>query len=201
LPGTQSHKATIRQILEGIRYGLPASYRAHASRTIVARLLEIPELSDADEVHCYMPVVGTSEVDTRPLIEAILAGGSRVYLPVISSFEGRPGAVRRIHEAEYNKTISLRKNRWGIDEPVESAPRLFGSEVAVVPGLGAGRNGIRVGHGWGYYDELLDNARVPVLFPCYDACVVDFIEGFPTDVRVSQIVTESQIIAIEGVFL
>ena len=201
MPGTSTHKATLRKILAGIRFALPASYRADASQRIVGRMLGIPELRAAPAVHCYWPVVDFGEVDTRPLIEAVVVGGNRVFLPVISSYERRPGVVPRIHEAEYNATTSLKKNRWGIGEPVDSDSRAFGCEVAVVPGLGAGRNGIRVGHGWGFYDELLGDSRVPVLFPCYDACVVDFIEGWPTDVRVSQIITESQIIAIEGVFL
>lgn len=187
-------KATARAALKGILYGLPSSYRGWAARRIVESIRGTAEFNAATEIHCYWPASDGREIDTRALIETALDAGHRVFLPRILAYQRRTGDIPRIGEAEFTSTTQLADNRWGIGEPVGVPSRPFGCDLAIVPGLGTGLNGIRVGHGWGYYDELLKNAGVPILFPCFDACVLEAVEALPSDVPVSQIVTESRII-------
>lgn len=56
----------------------------------------------------------------------------------------------------------LERHRWGFLQPREGAAEVDPDEVHVVlvPGVAFGEDGSRLGHGKGYYDELL--ARVPL---------------------------------------
>jgi len=57
--------------------------------------------------------------------------------------------------------VPMEQHRWGFSQPAPSASELDVSTVSVVlvPAVALGHDGSRLGHGKGYYDELL--ARLP----------------------------------------
>lgn len=87
------------------------------------------------------------------------------------------------------------RHRLGFEQPVASAAVLEASTVGLVlvPGLAFDVRGTRLGHGRGYYDELL--SRLPsttVLVGIgVDAVVVDELPAEPHDVRLTHILSES----------
>ena len=163
----------------------------------MSKLMDLPEIDGAREIHCYWPASGSSEVDTRDLIAQLRTRNVRIYLPVVVSFE-RSSDSERILEAEYGARPRLIPNRWGILEPASDSARSFACDVAIVPGFGASRSGIRVGYGWGYYDELLRDTAAPVIMPCFDACLLQDITADPRDRPVSCIVTETSVVRTGG---
>lgn len=70
-------------------------------------------------------------------------------------------------------------------------------DVALVPGLGVDRSGVRLGKGGGYYDRVLPRLRrgTPAVVVLHDHEVVDELPAEDFDARVGTVLT-----AAEGVF-
>ncbi|MFN0026768.1 MAG: 5-formyltetrahydrofolate cyclo-ligase [Acidimicrobiales bacterium] len=87
------------------------------------------------------------------------------------------------------------RHRLGFEQPVEAALALDASTVGLVlvPGLAFDAFGTRLGHGRGYYDELL--RRLPcgavLVGVGVDAVVVDELPAEAHDVGLTHIITES----------
>lgn len=186
-------KTDLRTEFAAYRAGLSEADYAIRSRAVVDRMRELPELEAARTVHAYWPLTARREVDIRPLLTELHQRGTRLVLPVVTSFERIPGEVPRLQHRLLDHPDRLRPNRWGIHEPDrgESVP-VEEFDVVIVPALGAGRNGHRIGHGFGYYDEFLQHVTASTLCPVYDACLVDFVTPDAHDVSISVIITESQ---------
>ena len=93
---------------------------------------------------------------------------------------------------------SLIANRWGLLEPDETAPVVEAGvlDAVVVPALGAGRNGHRVGYGAGYYDAFLPATRGFPVAVVFAACLVDAVPPEPHDVPVACVVTEGETVRV-----
>ena len=91
---------------------------------------------------------------------------------------------------------------WQIQEPPrerqQEANRLVlpnQLDVVMVPGVAFSRQGDRLGSGQGYYDRLLRKLRpdCATVGVCYESQLRDDLVHEPHDMRVQQIVTESQV--------
>ena len=189
-----SEKSALRARFRSYRKSLDAETYRSRSAAILDHTTTVPDLQNAETVHVYWPMAGTHEVDTRPLIERLVAAGTRVALPCIVSFSA--GAATRMEHRQYEGETCLACNRWGIHEP-SGTPVVAPEEidVVIVPAFGAGRNGHRIGHGRGYYDSFL--AALPAFRICliYHACLVDHVPAEPHDVPMDRIVTEHTVIS------
>ncbi len=193
---------TIRQTKQALRERF-RSFRAHLSeaeyrersRAIVARMLTVPELARAETIHVYRPMTARHEVDVRPLIARLAAENKQIVLPVVVTFGRAEAGAPRLRHVRYTDETAFRVNRWGIHEPAgaETVPP-EALDLVIVPALGAGRNGYRIGQGLGYYDEFLAGLSVPTLCPVYAECLVEAVPAEPHDVPVSIIVTEREIV-------
>ena len=172
----------------------PTAYADHSAR-IVARTRALPEVLQAGTVHVYWPLTRRREVDTRALIAWLHAAGKQVVLPVVASFAGAGGAPPRLRHLRFGPGDVLRPNRWGIEEPIglETVPPEM-LDVVVVPALGAGRNGHRLGHGHGYYDAFLREVAAPTVGLIYGACLVDAVPAAAHDVPLTVLVTEDEVV-------
>jgi 5-formyltetrahydrofolate cyclo-ligase len=124
-----------------------------AARSLAAVLAAWEPVGRAATVAAYVAVAG--EPGTGPLLDALVAAGKRVVLPVLLPDGDLDWAV-------YSGPGSLAPARLGLLEPV--GPRLGVSTVAtadvvLVPGLAVSSTGMRLGRGGGSYDRAL--ARVP----------------------------------------
>ncbi|MEF8815560.1 MAG: 5-formyltetrahydrofolate cyclo-ligase [Salinibacter sp.] len=167
------------------------SYRARSS-LIVHRALGVLARAGAQVVHTYWPLTAQREVDTRPLIAALRGRHAEVVLPVVTSFD--PDTPTLEHR-RYGGPQSLAPNRWAIQEPVQTelvSPDLI--DVIVVPALGVGKNGHRIGHGSGYYDAFLQSVASPRVALAYEACVASSLPNTSHDVPVTTIVTEQRVL-------
>lgn len=187
-------KEALREQFAAYRSTLDAALYAHASAAIVERLRTWPPLQAAGTVHAYWPDPERREVDIRPLLNDLHAAGTRVVLPVVTSFErGNPAMQHAVFAGE----DALTANRWGLLEPhgtARVAPDAF--DAVLVPAFGAGLNGHRIGHGFGYYDAFLAALSVPTMVPVYAACLVDYVPAEPHDVAVSAVATEHEILGV-----
>jgi 5-formyltetrahydrofolate cyclo-ligase len=171
------------------RDAMLAGERAAASLRIAARLAAIPPYRAAKRIALFASM--RSEVDTTPLLEAALAGGTEVFLPVTDL------AAHALRFHAVGAIADLVTGPYGIREPdprgaPPADPATF--DLVVVPGAAFDEAGGRIGYGGGFYDAVL--ARVgesaTVVAPAFDVQVVDSVPREPHDRRVGWIVTESR---------
>lgn len=125
------------------------------------------------------------EPDFIPLIDA--ASGKRLIFPSMESERIMPRAVPA--------ATSLRLSPGGIREPsIVSCPVVPPGEIdlIIVPGLGFGRDGTRLGRGRGHYDRFLTQLRPGTLLcgACFTCQVMDTMPTEPHDVPMHLLLTE-----------
>jgi 5-formyltetrahydrofolate cyclo-ligase len=127
--------------------------RDAAAAALCAVAMADPRVQAARRVALYLSL--RSEPGTRPLLQALHAAGIEAVLPV-------QRADRSLDWTAWTGPDALARGPHGITEP--HGPRLGpeawgGADVALVPGLLAGRDGNRLGRGAGYYDRTLAFCR------------------------------------------
>lgn len=129
--------------------------RRRRSRAIWRKVARLTAFRLARTVCCY--VAQPYEVETRPMIEAMLTQGKRVVVPVV-----RPRAKRLVCAEVRDPSAELAPGAFGVLEPRPGARRPVppqALDLVLVPGLAFDRQGHRLGHGHGYFDRFL--ARLP----------------------------------------
>ena len=160
---------------------------AEAARAIAEQLVAAPEVRRAATVAAYVSV-GT-EPGTGPLLDALVASGRRVILPLLLPDND-------LDWAAYDGSDNLRRAGRGLLEPTGralGANAVATADVVLTPGLAVDRSGMRIGRGGGSYDRAL--GRVPVgTFVCtqlYDGELLDQVPAAPHDRRVTAVVMPS----------
>ncbi len=184
-------KAALRQRFRDVRAKLTRTTHAQYSEAIVAHALALPVVAAAGTVHCYWPLLDQGEVDTRPLIRALLDRGVQVVLPVVRRFDTtRTSAPRMVHRM-LDGRAALHPNRWRVWEPLAGAEVTPADlDVIIAPALGADRRGYRVGFGMGYYDELLHASPACSVCLLYANTLVSRVPAEAHDAPVDVLVTQ-----------
>jgi 5-formyltetrahydrofolate cyclo-ligase len=134
------------------------------------------------------------EPPTRPLVEALLAAGTRVLLPVVSGSDLAWGEVSTWDD--------LHRSRLGLLEPPralpEAAAAAAGADLLLVPALAVDRAGHRLGRGGGFYDRWLPPHPGRVVAVVYDDEVIDAVPHEPHDRRVAAALTPGGVVPLGG---
>ncbi len=179
-------KRALRARVRSAREAASEADRAGWSREIARRLLALAEVRDAATVMAFSSF--GSEVDTRPVLERLLAEGRVVVLPRV---EGG-----RIVPVELRPDSRLTPASFGALEPEGDPIPPEAIEAVVVPGLAFDRHGYRVGYGGGFYDRFLPLLRdeVPRVGVCFALQLVEEVPHGPGDVPVGLVVTQEEVI-------
>jgi 5-formyltetrahydrofolate cyclo-ligase len=181
------HKDQLR--VEGFarRDGLDKAFRKKAAQRIAEQVLDLPDFRELTPVGAYWPI--RSEVDTRPLMEALLARGQDVALsqilhPHLSFRLWQPGDV-------------LVKGGFGVREPGPDAPECF-PVALLVPLVAFDRSGGRIGYGKGHFDRAIaaleDKHPVLTIGLAYAVQEIEQVPVEPHDRLLDVIVTEAELI-------
>jgi len=185
-------KERLRREAFAIRDGLDADFRRQAARLIAAHALDLDRLAAANPVGAYWPI--RSEVDPRPLMEALVARGQDVALsqirhPHLSFRLWQPGDV-------------LIKGGFGVQEPGPDAPEVFPAAL-LVPLLAFDRRGGRIGYGKGHFDRaiaaLADKHPILTIGLAYAVQEIDEVPAEPHDRPLDIVVTETELIRTQAV--
>jgi len=127
------------------------------------------------------------EVPTLPLLDALVADGRRVLLPITLE-------DMTLDWAEYTGPDDLTPTRLGLLEP--TGPRLGPAAIAeaeaiLVPALAVDRAGRRLGQGGGCYDRALPHASGRVIAVVADDELLDEVPTEPHDLPVEAVLTPS----------
>lgn len=159
--------------------------RRRKSEVIRRKLCRLAVFRKAKAVLCYVSL--PYEVETRRLIEQMLASGKRVIVPRV---QGRTLLLSEVHDP----VADLAPGAFGVLEPTPKTIRPVRPDeldLALVPGLAFDRRGHRLGHGHGYFDRLL--ARLPETVPtvglCFSFQLLDCLPTHPHDQAVDALVS------------
>jgi 5-formyltetrahydrofolate cyclo-ligase len=178
------------------RRDLISAREAHDAAAAVAQrglelVLQTVELSGLSSpvASVYWPI--RSELNTRPLIDALADKGLRVVLPVMHKVR-HPLVFR-----EFAPGDDLVKGPFGLSEPADDRPA-HDPDIVFSPLAAFDRRGFRLGYGGGIYDATLGElrARKPVVaigiaYACQEA---DRVPTEPHDQKLDYLLTERELI-------
>ena len=127
------------------------------------------------------------EVPTLPLLDALVADGRRVLLPITLD-------DMDLDWAEYTGAADLAPAGFGLLEP--TGPRLgldaiAEADVILAPALAIDRVGQRLGQGGGCYDRALPRASGEVIAVVADDELLEAVPTEPHDLPVDAVLTPS----------
>jgi 5-formyltetrahydrofolate cyclo-ligase len=187
LPPPPELKERLRNEGFARRDELDKDFRHAAAQRIAAQALEFSDLQDVTPVGGYWPI--RTEVDPRPLMEALLERGQDVALsqilhPHLSWRLWQPGDV-------------LIKGGFGVREPGPDAPEVF-PKALLVPLVAFDRRGGRIGYGKGHFDRAIAalEKQHPTLTIglAYAVQEIDEVPVEPHDRPLDIIITEAELI-------
>jgi 5-formyltetrahydrofolate cyclo-ligase len=149
-----SPKQARKQLRQARRNLSPRQRLAH-ELSICHRLLALPRLRRCRRIGLYLSADG--EVDLQPLLLALQTSSKAFYLPVL-----RPGREPRLWFAPYRLGDRLRRNRYGIAEPItrQRPPlKMRHLDLVLMPLVGFDDHLNRLGMGGGYYDRSFSFLR------------------------------------------
>ena len=153
----------------------------HAARNFMVSI-ELPENA---VISVYYPM--RQELDTEPLVSALIEHGCRIALPVT------PGNNQPLVFRAYAPGDALVDGAYGEMIPTADAATLT-PQIVVAPLLAFDRTGGRLGYGGGYYDRTLEQLRregaVTAVGYAFGAQEVDAVPLSPVDQPLDWVVTE-----------
>lgn len=183
---TNEAKAVVRRVMLARRAVLSVESVVAWSQAILDHALALPDLEEARSAFVYVSI--EREVDTRPLIAALLDRDVTVAVPFIAG----PGVIEAHCIASLDE---LMPGRYGIPAPRHPHPLTDAPDVCLAPAVALTEQCQRLGMGGGYYDRYLASHRPGVTIAlAYEMQVVPHIPTETVDRPVDTIVTERRVI-------
>ena len=186
-------KNKIRETYRSRRDELTPEQKQAWDQKIIQNITSLASYRFADVILAYHPLDG--EIDIRPLLEAALAAGKKVALPLCYN-EGRMDFF-------YITSLdNLNDGKFGLKEPSPDNEKYDRDDSAqalmLIPALVYDNLGFRLGYGRGYYDRYINGFCGMKAGLCYRA----FLHPTPLprgrfDLAVDYIVTEKGVKLIE----
>ena len=177
-------KQTHRKALRRLRRGLSERARREAEARIFQNLEVLRAAEGARRVGVYAAV--GSEVSVWRWAEHVYRTTGRCAWPIVTQ--------DALHFC-WSSPTNLKAGFRGIREPDHEAQRaeVTTLDILVVPGLGFGSRGARLGQGGGFYDRALASGRPTlVVGVCFEAQLREDIPMSEHDQPVDYLVTESR---------
>jgi 5-formyltetrahydrofolate cyclo-ligase len=191
----QDRKKAIRELAHANRNAQPN--KDELSARICEQLMALPAYQSAHTVLYYVDV--RSEVRTRHALPAALTHGKKIVVPYCVD-----GELELFHLESMDE---LALGMYRILEPKLELRALPAKKVdvrevdlIVVPGVAFDRRGGRMGHGFGYYDKLLEHARpeTPLIALAFECQLFDEIPVADHDIFMDAIITEKTVYPGKG---
>ncbi len=159
------------------------------SEKIVNRFIDLPEYQAAHTIMFYVDV--RDEVRTRQALPAAVASGKRIVVPYCVDGELELFWLEKMDELELGMYRILEpKNELRTVKSKRLQPTDL--DLVMVPGVAFDRTGGRTGHGKGYYDKLLQHARLdaPLIALAFECQLFEKIPAESHDIYMDKIITE-----------
>jgi len=188
MPEVMAWRKTERTRLLALREAIPLEERRVADARITDLLLQGFPLLGGLVVSFYWPFKG--EVDPRVAVLRLRERGARAALPVVVEKKAP------LRFQEWWPGCVTRPGVFDLPVPVEGA--VVVPEAVLVPPVGFGARGYRLGYGGGYFDRTLAalSPRPIAIALAREVSRIETIHPQPHDVPMDFIVTEAGIHAV-----
>lgn len=190
LSDMQARKKVIREQAHAARNALPN--KDELSQGICEKFVALPEYSAAKTVMYYVDV--RSEVRTRHYLATALTHGKRIVVPYCVEGELELFLLEDMNELAVGMYKILEPRTELRDLPAKKI-RPDELDLIMVPGVAFDRRGARTGHGFGYYDKLLEHSRMdcPLVALAFECQMFPEIPTMPHDIFMDKIITEAAV--------
>ncbi len=162
------------------------------SKQITDRVVALPEYEAASCVMWYVDV--RDEARTRHALPQALESGKRIVIPYCVDGELELFHLESMDELETGM-YKILEPRADLREVEHKRVDVKDLDLILVPGVAFDDRGGRTGHGKGYYDKLLENARLetPLISLAFECQMFDEIPMQDHDIFMDKVVTETQV--------
>lgn len=186
----KEQKKSIRKFYLQRRMEIPETQISTLNASIFDKVIQLKQFKDADVIHIYASMNQRNEVDTFSIIDYAIKGKKRVIVPVME----QDGLLRH---CEIDSTNSLKKNSWGVPEPIDPKPvEEVNADIIFVPMVAGDVQKNRMGYGKGYYDRFLastKSVKAGLLFE--KQLSTDLIPTDSFDVPLDILITEKRVLS------
>ncbi|MFO0867189.1 MAG: 5-formyltetrahydrofolate cyclo-ligase, partial [Gemmataceae bacterium] len=162
------------------------------SQKICETFTSLPEYKAAKTVMFYVDV--RSEVRTRNYLATALTHGKKIVVPYCVDGELELFHLENMDELSIGmyKILEPKVEMRSMASKKATAQEL---DLIMVPGVAFDRTGARMGHGFGYYDKLLQHARkdAPLVALAFECQLFPEIPTQSHDIFMDKIITEKQV--------
>lgn len=183
-------KNQIRKQLIKTRKNLSQEEVLEKSKIIKNKLFKMKDFKQASTILFYVSY--DNEVYTHEMIKEQLTNSKIIVVPIADK------KCRRLILSKLENWNDLTVGAYSILEPKKeriNEVNIDSIDLILVPGLGFDEKGRRIGHGKGYYDNLLKNSNQALYIGLAFECQI--VKHIPTekhDIPIDKIVTEKRII-------
>ncbi len=181
-------KEELRKKLINIRKNLSKSDVLEKSSIIKKRFFEMKEFKHASTILFYVSY--DNEVYTHEMIKECITE-KNIFVPVTDKQK------RRLILSMLAGWDDLAIGSYNILEPKKEKIKQISIDdvdLVIVPGVGFDERGNRLGHGKGYYDDLLKNSKSMKIAMAFEFEIVKNIPIEKHDIPVDKIITEKRVI-------
>ena len=183
-------KTAIRAAAHAARKAQPD--KEGISARVTDRVMAMPQYLSAKCVMWYVDV--RDEARTRHALPQALSSSQKIVVPYCVDGELELFLLESMDELELGM-YKILEPRADLRDVAAKKVAIEELDFVIVPGVGFDRNGGRTGHGKGYYDKLLENARpdTPLVALGFECQLFDEIPMQAHDIYMDAIVTEEAI--------
>ncbi len=168
------------------------------SRVICDKFLALPEYERAGTVLFYIDV--RAEVRTRQHLPTVLQSEKRLIVPYCVDGEQLELFLLENMDELETGMYKILEPKPELRELPEKRVDVRDVDLIMVPGVAFDRRGARMGHGKGYYDRLLEQARAetPLVALAFECQMFPEVPVGEHDVFMDKIITEQNIYEGQG---
>lgn len=187
---------------DAIRKTAHANRREQTNKDEVSKVItdKVLSLAAYQSARCIMWYVDVrDEVRTRHALPQAIASDKRIVVPFCVDGELELFHLQSMDELEIGMYRIL-EPRQDLREVAAKRVQANELDLVLVPGVGFDASGGRTGHGKGYYDKLLQNARAdaPLVALAFECQIFPEIPMQSHDIYMDYVVTEANVYQGKG---
>ncbi|MCQ2550809.1 MAG: 5-formyltetrahydrofolate cyclo-ligase [Clostridia bacterium] len=162
---------------------LTDEYITYSDKEITKKVLALKEFKEAKVIFTFVGM--GNEPDTKEIIEEALLQGKKVAVPKCLT-----DSLMEVYEI--SSLDDLKEGMYGILEPREGLRKVKKAEVdfGLIPCVTCDKFGNRLGHGKGYYDRYLEDAKFFTCLVCRAKIMSDKVPVDENDVKLDIVITD-----------